>query len=92
MEVQLHLERFILSGACMSDKRPEVLVFAHSIDEMIERAKVLNLALATYLLKIVRLDLTAKIFEINDEELAAFTDFVRNPRSYADFEGPTGSG
>jgi hypothetical protein len=60
-----------------SANQPGLLEFAQSVDRLIETATLLELTLPTYLLKMVRLDVTLQAFDIREAELGAFTTLVR---------------
>jgi hypothetical protein len=60
-----------------STNQPGLLEFAQSVDRLIETATLLELNLPTYLLKMVRLDVTLQAFDIREAELGAFTTLVR---------------
>ncbi len=61
----------------MTNNPQELREFARSVDQLLKRANDLNLTLPAYLLKMAKLDLTTRIFGIDDAELTAFSNYVR---------------
>lgn len=61
----------------MTNNPEELREFALSVEQLIKTANDLNLTLPVYLLKMVKLDITIRIFEIDDAELTAFSNYLR---------------